>query len=206
MTAHTIPGVVREAAERFGDLEAVVDNDRRMTFAGVLDAVVGVQRALIGWGVKPGDRVAIWAPNGLDWVLLSFGVYGVGAVLVPINTRYKGEEATYVLEAAGATLLFTVTDFLGTDYPELLAGVVPEDQRPRTVIMSGAVPASAVSWAEFLEGGEDVPVDQAEDRLSAVEADDPSDIVFTSGTTGLPKGAVLRHGASVETYRQWTRA
>ena len=121
---------MQEAAERFGHLEAVVDGDRGMTFAEVAEAVDGMQHALIGWGVRPGDRVAIWAPNGLEWVLLSFAIYGAGAVLVPINTRYKGVEAAHVLETAGVTLLFTVTDFLGTDYLELLAAAVPDDRRP----------------------------------------------------------------------------
>ena len=206
MIAQTIPGVVREAAQRFGHLEAVVDDDRRMTFAEVLEAVEGRQRALIAWGVNSGDRVAIWAPNGLEWVLLSFAVYGVGAVLVPINTRYKGEEASQLLEAAGVTLLFTVTDFLGTDYLELLATAVPGRQLPQAVVMSGAVPRGAVPWAVFLERSHEVSADAAADRAGGVAADDPSDIIFTSGTTGLPKGAVLRHGASVATYRQWTGA
>ena len=206
MIAQTIPGVVREAAERFGHLEAVVDNDRRMTFTQVLEAVEGIERALIAWGVESGDRVAIWAPNGLEWVLLSFAVYGVSGVLVPINTRYKGEAAAHLLEAAGVTLLFTVTDFLGNDYLELLDRAIPGRQGPQAVVLSGAVPHGAVPWAAFLERGHEVSADAAADRASSVVADDPSDIIFTSGTTGLPKGAVLRHGASVVTYRQWTSA
>jgi HIP---CoA ligase len=205
VTDQTIPGVVRQAAERFGHLEAVVDDDRRITFAEVAEAVGDIQQALIAWGVKSGDRVAIWAPNGIDWVLLSFGVYGAGAVLVPINTRYKGEEAAHLLEAAGVTLLFTVTDFLGTDYLELLDSAVQGRQGPQAVVMSGAVPQGAVSWAAFLERRHEISVAAAAGRAGSVTANDLSDIIFTSGTTGLPKGAVLRHGASVATYRQWTR-
>ena len=166
---------------------------------------MGSSAALIGSGVGPGDRVALWAPNGLDWVTISFAVYGVGAILVPINTRYKGQEAAHILETAGVTLLFTVTDFLGVDYVQLLAGALPEGRRPQTIVVSGRAGKGAVAWSTFLERGKGVGAEVAADRANGVEADNPSDIIFTSGTTGLPKGAVLRQGASVETYRQWTR-
>ncbi len=205
MAARTIPAVLRDAAGRFGELEAIVDGERRMTFAGVLEAVDGTARALIGSGIRPGDRVAVWAPNGLDWVIISFAVYGVGAVLVPINTRYKGQEAAHLLETAGVTLLFTVTDFLGVDYLQLLDDALPEGRRPETIVVSGRAGDGTVAWSTFLERGEDVGSEEAEDRANGVEVDDPSDIIFTSGTTGLPKGALLRQGASVETYRQWSR-
>jgi acyl-CoA synthetase (AMP-forming)/AMP-acid ligase II len=205
MAAQTIPAVLREAADHFGDVEAIVDGERRLTFAGVLVAVGGIERALIGSGVGPGDRVAVWAPNGLEWVTISFAVYGVGAVLVPINTRYKGHEAAHLLETAGVTLLFTVTDFLGVDYPQLLATALPEGRRPQTIVVSGRAGHGSVPWSTFLERGNDVSAEEAAGRASGVEVDNPSDVIFTSGTTGLPKGAVLRQGASVETYRQWSR-
>ena len=205
MAALTIPAVLEKAADGFGDLEAIVDGERRMTFAGVSQAVGGIARALIGSGVRPGDRVGIWAPNGLEWVTISFAVYEVGAVLVPINTRYKGQEAAHLLETAGVTLLFTVTDFLGVDYVQLLASALPEVRHPQTIVVSGPTGKGVVAWSAFLERGRDISAEEAADRANGVGADSPSDIIFTSGTTGLPKGAVLRQGASVETYRQWTR-
>jgi HIP---CoA ligase len=205
MAAQTIPAVLREAADRYGDLEAIVDGERRMTFAEVLEAVSGIERALIGSGVGPGDRVALWAPNGVEWVIISFAVYGVGAVLVPINTRYKGDEAAHLVKATGVTLLFTVTAFLGIDYVELLATSLPQDGLPQTVVIRGPVPRGAIAWTAFHERGRDVSPSEVTARTSGIEIDMPSDIIFTSGTTGLPKGAVLRHGASVETYRQWSR-
>jgi acyl-CoA synthetase (AMP-forming)/AMP-acid ligase II len=205
MNLPTIPAVVRAAAEQFATLEAVVEGSSRPTFADIAASVELVERALIASAVQPGDRVGIWAPNGLDWIVASFAVYGVGGILVPVNTRYKGEEAAGLLRAAGVTILFTVTDFLGTNYVELLDGLGGLDSLRETVVMSGTVPEGSTSWSSFLQRAETVDPGEARDREVAVGPDDPSDIIFTSGTTGLPKGAVLRHGASVETYLQWSK-
>src|SRR5271154_1048801 len=168
MTAETIPSVLRAAAERFRDIEAVVDGGLRPTFAEVAASVDRIERALIASGVARGDRVAIWAPNGLSWVLVSFAVYGVGGVLVPINTRYKGEEAAGVIQTAEVKLLFTETDFLGTDYTELLAGLPGLDRLTETVVMSGPVSDKATSWETFLARAEQVTLDEARAREGAI--------------------------------------
>ena len=202
---NTIPSLVRTAAERFATLEAVVEGSSRPTFADIAGTVGVIERALIASRVQPGDRVGLWAPNGLDWIVASFAVYGVGGILVPINTRYKGAEAADLLRAAEVTMLFTVTDFLGTNYVELLEGLEGLDGVRETVVMSGPVPAGSTSWSSFLDRAGQVTPEEAAARETAINPDDPSDIIFTSGTTGLPKGAVLRHGASVETYLQWSK-
>ena len=128
----TIPAMVRDAARRFGDADAVVDGDRRVTFAEL--ATLGrrrAARALCASGVEPGDRVAVWAPNSLEWIVAALGVTTAGAVLVPVNTRFRGAEAAYILARSGARVLFTVRGFLDTDYPALLAdaGVEPPGAR-----------------------------------------------------------------------------
>ena len=93
----TLPDVVHAAARQFGELEAVVEGPARPTFVDVEAAVAVRARALVASGTEPGDRVGLWAPNGLEWIVLSFAVYAAGAVLVPVNTRFKGDEAAYVL-------------------------------------------------------------------------------------------------------------
>ncbi len=181
-----------------------MEGSRRRTFSEIAESVEYLERALIGSGIDVGDRVAVWAPNSLDWILISFAVYGIGAILIPINTRFKGEEAAEVLRAAEVGVLFTVTDFLGTNYLKLLEGVEGLAGLREVVVMSGAVPEGATSWSDFEARGGAVGREVARGREAAVGEGDTSDIIFTSGTTGRPKGAVLRHGASVETYRQWS--
>src|SRR5262245_45473497 len=110
----TIPATLERAVTKFGDLEALVDGDTRCTFAELFLAVDEAARAFVASGVEPGDRVAIWAPNIGEWVIAANAVHRVGAVLVTVNTRFKGEEAAYLLRTSGARLLLTVTDFLDT--------------------------------------------------------------------------------------------
>ena len=199
----TIPDALRRAAALWPDDEAVVGDDERWTFAELLARSEQVGRALIAGGVEAGDRVALWAPNSQGWIAASFGVYLAGAVLVPLNSRYKGREAEHVLRTSEARLLVTVTDVLGRDLLAELDAVAELPTLRERVVLAGPVPSGATSWADFLARGDAVPVEQLDERSAAVGPDDSSDIVFTSGTTGAAKGAVLRHGASVRIYTVW---
>ncbi len=199
----TLPDVVHAAARQFGELEAVVEGPARPTFVDVEAAVAVRARALVASGTEPGDRVGLWAPNGLEWIVLSFAVYAAGAVLVPVNTRFKGDEAAYVLRQTGVRRLFTVTDFLDTDYVELLDGSDLPDLE-EIVVIAGPTPAGATSWAAFVDRTAGASTPDVSAREARLRATDVCDIIFTSGTTGRPKGVELTHGASIETYRQWT--
>ncbi len=200
----TIPSVLRDAAKKFGDAEAVADGDLRVSFAELLEQAEAVAAALVGSGVEPGDRVAIWAPNSGPWIIASFGVYLAGGALVPLNTRYKSSEAAHVLQTAEVKLLLTVTDFLGADYVAMLDEGGARDTLDEIVVLAGAPRDGTVAWTDFLRRGADVDRAEVRRRADAVRPDDTSDIIFTSGTTGAPKGAMLGHGASVRTYRVWS--
>jgi acyl-CoA synthetase (AMP-forming)/AMP-acid ligase II len=199
----TVPAAVRRAARLWPDDDAVVEGGQRVSWAGLADRMTRAARAFTASGIKPGDRVAIWAPNSLDWITAASGVYAAGGVLVPVNTRFKGQEAQHVLRTSGARMLVTVTDFLGADYTGMLAGDQDLMAALERVVLSGP-PGDATSWIRFLDRG-----DGGDGRPGAAElalgSADTSDIIFTSGTTGTPKGAVLTHGASTRSYVAWSR-
>jgi acyl-CoA synthetase (AMP-forming)/AMP-acid ligase II len=196
--------MVRDAARRNGSAEAVVDGGRRVDFTALSAMVTGAARALLAGGVRTGDRVAVWAPNSLEWIVAALGVTTAGGVLVPVNTRFRGPEAAYVLARSKARALFTVRGFLDTDYPALLAAAdVSLPALERTILLSGEADSASVGWDEFRAGGGAVSEVDVDARLESIGPDDPSDVVFTSGTTGEPKGVVMTHGQTLRAYLDW---
>ncbi len=198
----SIPGLVRSAADRFGDAEALVDGDVRMSFREVAAAADEAGRAFMAAGVEPGDRIAIWSPNVWEWVIALLGLQSAGGVVVPLNTRYKGTEAAYILRTSRARLLVTVNGFLGNDYPAMLEGQDLPDLEGM-VILRGDVPDGAVGWDEFLASGETIPQSDLDARTAALGPDVLSDILFTSGTTGNPKGVLCTHGQVLRGFADW---
>jgi acyl-CoA synthetase (AMP-forming)/AMP-acid ligase II len=200
--AETIPELLRLAAERYADLIAIEDEGTRLSFAELQAASLEATRAFIASGVEPGDRVAIWAPNLPEWIVSALGVQGAGAALVPLNTRLKGVEAGAILRKSGARLLLTVGEFLGTSYPRLLAGEELPDLEATVCLRVDA--EGCTPWAEFLARADEVGEDVATSRSRAVATHDLSDILFTSGTTGAPKGVMCEHGATLRCFEAWS--
>src|SRR6201986_4391303 len=112
----TIPEMVLSAADRFGDADAIVDGPLRLTFTEVVDRVRCAAGAFAGLGIDKGDRVAIWAPNSAEWIIAAFGLLTAGGVLVPVNTRFKAEEAGDVITRSAAKAVLVQKGFLGQDY------------------------------------------------------------------------------------------
>jgi acyl-CoA synthetase (AMP-forming)/AMP-acid ligase II len=202
--------LVRAQAERHGDSEAVVDGDLRLSFSELAGQVERAAGAFIASGVAHGDRIAIWAPNIHEWIVGALGLQSAGAVLVPLNTRFKGEEAGDLLSRSRARILLVVGSFLGTDYVSMLREACggPDDGHPvkgipsleEIVMLRGEGAEAVVSWQSLLGRADGITAEQVRERSDAVGEDDLSDIMFTSGTTGRPKGVMLTHGQMLRTY------
>ena len=173
----TIPEMVCSVGDRFGDAEAVVDGSLRLTFTQLVDRVRRAAGAFAELGVDKGDRVAIWAPNSAEWMIAAFGLLTAGGIVVPVNTRFKADEAADVITRSGAKAVLVQQGFLGLDYAAP-PGV------PQIDLLSG-----------FLESGS--PLQRA------VAGDDIADIIFTSGTTGRPKGVMTSHRQNLRLYAEW---
>ncbi|MET8970032.1 FadD3 family acyl-CoA ligase [Streptomyces hydrogenans] len=202
----TIPGLVRAAGERWGEREVVVDGRTRVSYAELAARVERSAAACLATGVRAGDRVAIWAPNSLDWIVAALGAVTAGAVLVPLNTRFKGAEAADVLARSRARLLFVTGTFLGTSYvASLRRAGVPLPHLERVVVLGDTAPDEAewTTWKAFLAEGDRVPAARVRARADAVDPDSPSDVIYTSGTTGRPKGAVISHAQTLRCYEEW---
>lgn len=199
--AYTLAHTVQSAADTHGERIAIEDGDACISYSQLNHLRLRAAAAFHARGLGRGDRIAIWAPNSWHWVVAAIGAQTLGIVLVPINTRWKGAEAAYALNRSRASLLFTVGDFLGQCYPQLLR----DQQLPalrHTVMLSGEA-ADCEAWESFLAAGAAVG-DAAVHALSArVGPDDPMDIGFTSGTTGAPKGVVAAHGQNIRIYQTW---
>lgn len=173
----TIPEMVLSAADRFGDSEAIVDGPLRLTFAQVVGRIRCAAGAFASRDVDKGDRVAIWAPNSAEWIIAAFGLLTAGGVLVPVNTRFKTEEAGDIIARSGAKAVLVQKGFLGQDYTAP-AGIPVIDLK-----------------SDFLSSG--CPFERT------VIGADISDIIFTSGTTGRPKGAMMNHRQTLRMYEEW---
>ena len=190
----TIPHLAQWGAAQFGEAAAILDRGERWSYARLWQEVRIAASALLARGVGPGDRIAIWAPNGREWIVAAIAAQTTGAAIVPLNTRMKAVEASDILRRTNSRLLFTVGDFLGTDYPALLAKVDLPDLA-ETICFDR-------EWDGFVATGraDDVRIDAA---LATLSSDTVSDIMFTSGTTGQPKGVVTTHGRIIPMFAGW---
>jgi HIP---CoA ligase len=192
MRTDTIPHLAEAAALQWPDAPALIEDGQSWTFAELWADCRDAAAAFLAHGIGEGERVAIWAPNCRLWVVAAVGAMTVGAAIVPLNTRLKGREAGDILRRTKARMLFTVDQFLGTDYTALLANEDLPDLK-ETILFG--------DWSAFEASGEDSPA--VDDALALLTADHLSDILFTSGTTGSPKGVMMSYARVLPQVKVW---
>ena len=184
----TVNDVLDHAAKRFGDRTALVDGPSRYTFRDLHAQAFRAADGLRALGVRPGDRVAIWLPNRVEWCVAFYAAVRAGAIVVPLNTGLSVPEATYQLAQSGSTVVVTADEYRSRRLADDALAISGAAGRALRVVVVGArVPDGALSWHDIASA----PL--APGRTVPAAPDDPVVMLYTSGTTGLPKGAVHTH-------------
>jgi fatty-acyl-CoA synthase/long-chain acyl-CoA synthetase len=203
----TVGDALDQAAQKWGDTEGWVFEDARFTFNQIRAGANRVAKALMGLGLGQGDVIATWMSNRPEWLLLQMACAKTGIILTGLNTRFKTEETRYVLERGNVFALFYMPRFLNIDFLSILRDAIPgienhvrgKARSPRVpnlrylIEFDSPVSDSAISFAEFLSGGDAVSDASLVEAQRRQVPQDPVLMKFTSGTTAFPKGVLVHH-------------
>lgn len=190
LLTQTIGANFSSTVARFGEREALVERSsgRRWTYTELDEEVDAVALGLLALGVTTGDRVGIWAPNCAEWVLVQYATAKLGALLVNINPAYRTYELAFVAKQSGLRTLVAVSEFKGSNYADMIDAIRHDCLALKDVVLIGSE-----SWNDLMRAGRHGDRSQLDAIGARLEADDPINIQYTSGTTGFPKGATLSH-------------
>jgi fatty-acyl-CoA synthase len=203
----SLGALVDRAAARFGLREALYYEGKRWSFAELKAETDRVAKGLLALGIQPNEKVSLWMPNRPEWISTLFAVMKIGAILVPINTRFRTADLEYVVRQSDSTTLITVDrsgpvhyskmvselcpDLYQSDPNHVKAALLPDLQR--IVVLGDQRLTGTHAWPDMLAHGEIIPDVALAERQHAVDPDDTALIMYTSGTTGFPKGVMHNH-------------
>ena len=195
MPESTIPLILNRAATTWPDKAAIVSGHESLTFGALQDRVTELAKVFLAHDLLPGERFAIWAPNSVIWQVIALAGQAIGGVLVPINTRYKTAECQDIILRSKARIVFYSPEFLGIDYEAMLA----EMQFPDNIqVLPVDNPELFKAASQHFEDS------SVHSRANGITGRDLADILYTSGTTGAPKGVMTSHEQNIAVFRAWS--
>jgi len=206
-TKRTLGQALEEIAGRFPDKSALIFKDQQISYRTLRERVQELAKGFLALGIGKNDKVSIWSGNCPEWVYTQLATALIGAILVPVNTRFRTSELEYILGQSDSTALLLMDSFLNIDFGAMLREVCPEVRNASPgILQSARLPMlkhiiflgdrkapGAFSLSEILRKAESIPDEKLDSALAEVQPDDVIMLQYTSGTTAFPKGVMLTH-------------